>query len=515
MDATDNLIAARDPELAEAIGATTPKRPVSPWWTSLAAGLVSGVLLALSFPPYDLGWLAWIAPVPLFWLVLGEERRPALGAFVGGFVFFLILLAWMRAFSAFGWPLAATLQAAYLALFAAVGRRQARWLPAVALPPLLAAGWVGAEYLREQGVFGFSFGQLAVSQHRYLPVLQTVDLFGPYGLSFLMALLAASVAAALRRAPGSRMWVRVSAVLVAVAVGRGLWLLRPAERAGEQIAVAVVQAHETGASRGPEVHVAPVLDRYQRLSQEAAARGARLIVWPETTLEDGLPRGSYIEREVTDLARRHRVSLVSGLFEDVEGRTANSAMLLNPDGRQGGIYRKVELVPFGEYVPARPLLQWVVALGAPTWDQIAGKEWRPLPLGDQRVGVAICFESAFTHVPRALAQNGATMLVVITSDGWRDRETVALQHEAMAPLRAVETRRSLARAAATGISSLIDPYGRRVRTLPPFVQGQAVANLPFRHDLTLYTRLGDTLPWLCLLATLSSLVLGFRRARGE
>jgi apolipoprotein N-acyltransferase len=181
-----------------------------------------------------------------------------------------------------------------------------------------------------------------------------------------------------------------------------------------------------------------------------------------------------------------------------------------------GQYAKVLIVPFGEYLPLRPLLRWTERLGMPSEDLQAGKEWTPLTWERGRVGVSICFESAFGPVSREHVARGANLLAVLTSDGWAGRRAAGLQHASFAPLRAVENRRTVARAAATGVSQLIDPYGRPHRVLPMFTKGVAVADLPLRTDLTLYTRLGDwpvCLAWLLLVGAPVLRTVSSRRRR--
>jgi apolipoprotein N-acyltransferase len=191
--------------------------------------------------------------------------------------------------------------------------------------------------------------------------------------------------------------------------------------------------------------------------------------------------------------------------------------MLSPQGRVLGQYAKVLIVPFGEYLPLRPLLRWTERLGMPSEDLLAGKQWTPLSWTRGRVGVSICFESAFGAVSRAHVRQGANLLAVLTSDGWAGRKAAGLQHASFAPLRAVETRRSVARAAATGVSQLIDPYGRPHRALPMFTKGVAVVDLPLRSDLTPFVQLGDWpvgLSWLLLAGLpLARALAGRRRPR--
>lgn len=260
------------------------------------------------------------------------------------------------------------------------------------------------------------------------------------------------------------------------------------------------------------MHNEAPLEEYVARTREAVAEGARVVVWPEAALPARVSRWAGLRAELAALLPPGG-ALVGGVFEDhPSGAGAtNSAVALDAAGQVTGRYDKIQLVPFGEYVPFRPLFPWADLYGSPEANLVSGTETRALPAGGERVGVSICVESAFSQYAREFTLDGASLLAVITSDGWTGRTDAALQHAAMAPLRAIENRRSLARAAATGISALIDPYGRTLASLPLFRQGYLLADVPLRRDRTLYTRLGD---WPVLLSIVWLLFL-LRRTVGD
>ncbi|MFN3651718.1 MAG: apolipoprotein N-acyltransferase [Armatimonadota bacterium] len=505
----------------------------------LGCAALSALLLNLACPPYDLAWLAWPALVPLFLALLrfGAPEEPgtrgaraarmpfALG-FTWGFVFLLLHVPWFAGFSPAGYPVAAAYWGVLggLVCLAAVTIQRAaplRWTPMV-----FASAWVLFEWLRAQGTLAFPWGTLSVTQYRALPLLQMLDLTGSYGLSFLMALTAAGAACAALypgNAPVRKLrvvgagWAGVALLLVAGGVVRGNSILAQPTNTEGSARVAVIQASHSVKSSGVEVVTVSPPGEYAARTREAIRAGADLVVWPESASQEDGVNDPYVRQHLAGLVAGTETHLLAGSFiEDLpSGMLTNAAAMFAPTGEVTGQYAKVLIVPFGEYLPLRPLLSWTERLGMPPNDLRAGTGWNPVPWSGGAVGISICFESAFGYVSREMVNRGANLLAVLTSDGWAGRSAAGLQHAAFAPLRAVETRRSVARAAATGVSQLLDPHGRPLESIPMFTKGFAVAELPLRTDLTLYARLGDW-PVLLAAACLALLAISARRqsARG-
>lgn len=530
------------------------------------ATALSAWLLTLAAPPANQGWLGWIALIPFFWALLRttlqplrrsglEARGPALNAFflafLHGFLYLLFLVPWFGAFSPAGYPVAAAywglLSAGAMAATVVAIRRA----PVALIPAILASGWTALEWLRAQGTLAFPWGTLAATQYQNLAILQMLDLCGAYGLSFLMALLAGAAATAvqgtggsgkrealsLEAPPGSGIppnpqhptpntptdllgsvglsWGLATLLVIGLLMLRSVWVMAGAKAPGEKVRVALVQASESRKTSGAAVECVSPLEEYEARTKTALQSGAELVVWPESACEGDAVNNPQVRRRLSDLLWGSRAHLLVGSFvEERQSRmTTNASVMLSPQGRILGQYAKVLIVPFGEYLPLRPLLSWTERLGMPAEDLRAGDKWAPVSWERGKVGVSICFESAFGFISRQHVNQGANLLAVLTSDGWAGRDTAGLQHAAFAPLRAVETRRSVARAAATGVSQLIDPYGRPIQELAMFKKGVVIGELPLRTDLTLYSRLGDwpvALAWLLLAGTL---VRGLRPRR--
>ena len=464
---------------------------------------IGGLLMMLCFPPFDMGWLIWIAPAP--WFALALHGRGGIGgwAWLGGLMFFLPLLAWMRYFSPLGWLAASFGSALYIALFIWAAHHLVRRLPPYWAPPLLASVWVAVEWMRGSGALGLPWGQLSVSQYRYPTILQTLDFAGPFGLTWVIALVAGSIVSLTshRHFTSGWRWLLAAVCLASVLAMRGNWLLQTAPQRLHSVArVAVVQASKASLD-GPAVTVSASWQRYESLTRREASRGAALVVWPETAAPEDVVRKPAARQRAAKLAREAGVDILVGSFvrQQHGKQDTNSAVLFGQDGEIKGQYDKVSLVPFGEYLPLRPITRYLVPAGELSGDLKAGEEWKAVPWRKGRLGVVICFESAFPGPCRALVRDGSNLLAIITSDTWPQRLNAGRQHLAFAPLRAVETHRSVARAAATGVSTLIDPYGRMLDRLEAFEHGSLSKRLPLRDDLTYYTRYGDWPIWLSLL----------------
>jgi len=471
--------------------------------------------LVLAFPPCDWGGVGWVAAAPLFALALGPWPRPGLWGWLAGFGFFLAHLCWMAPFTVPGWILSAGISGAWFGLALGLARRAAAKAAPTRRPLLAAMAWTAIEWLRSLGPLGLTWGDLAVSQHRFPVVLQMLDLAGSFGLSFLMAWVAAALAAALVEGGSVRKRLALLAPPLAVTVvllARGAWLLSRPSPPAPTLRVAVIQASTSYPSAASHVDVRTVPEDYLRWSETAARDGARLIVWGEAAAWDDLTRGLPATSAVAAFLRRHPVWLLTGGdYAPDPDRLYNSAYLL-AGGRVVDRYDKIFLVPMGEYVPFRALWPRAVILGAVRRDFTPGRAARPLRDGDLAIAAAICFESAFGRLLRDAAQEGANLIALLSSDGWVDRWQAAGQHEAMAPLRAVELRRAVARASNSGISCLVDPFGRRIATVAPFRHGYAIADLPLRRERTLYLLLGD---WPGYLAAGGLLLALLRRRRGR
>jgi len=454
------------------------------------------------------------------------RRAFALGL-VSGAIYFGGTLYWtpdvLRTFGGISLPLAVAaggLLVAYLALFPAlvavvVARVCGRIGPAGVLvtPPV----WVAAELARRWVLGGFPWVLLGSSQAGVTPVLQTASLVGVYGLSALVAFVSSAVALAVAGRGRSR-WMApaAAAALVAALAAWGAWRVQDGAlvRAGQPVRVALVQGNVLQNEKWDRARASDILNRYLTMTREGAARGASLIIWPESSTPFMFEHDPVGRFAITSLAQELGVAMLFGSDQYQAGNPArfyNSAFLLGPDGQTRAVYRKMHLVPFGEYVPLKRLLFFVAPLVESVSDFSPGEEHVVMPLGEHRLSTAICYEVVYPDLVAAFVRRGSQLLTTITNDAWYGHSSAPHQHFWQATIRAAEHGRYLARAANTGISGIVDPYGRIVVQTPIFEQTVAIGEVRYLDGRTLYARTGDAFAYACVLVTLMAWWVGRRR----
>ena len=375
---------------------------------------------------------------------------------------------------------------------------------------LVPSAFVVGEALRSWEGLGGPWGLLGASQWNAPALLSVAALGGVWGLSFLLVAVNLAVAAALRgQLPGP---TRATAAVAAAALplaALAFWSLRPAPAPAGTVRVAFVQPGVVG----------PVEDRFrasERLSRALPA-GARpdLVVWGESSVgRDPAANPGDVAR-LAETARAAGGPVLANVDAQREagGGIYKSALLVGEAGVLGS-YDKMRLVPFGEYVPLRPLLGWVTRLtDAAAVDRHRGARLAVLPAGELSVGPLVCFESAFPDLARNLAAGGADLVVVQTADTTFQGSWGLDQHASLSAVRAVESGRPVLQAALSGTSAAFDARGRRLAWAPGDWRGAAVVELPRSAERTPYVRAGDVVPLACGLALVAGAVVAARGRR--
>jgi apolipoprotein N-acyltransferase len=509
----------------------------------LLQAAASGLLLWLAFPGGGaMPALLAVALAPLFaTLRLGTPRMAALAGLSAGLVHHLLLLYWITiVLSTYGglpWFLSgpallllALYMSLYWALFALGARLALDTLPPWACLWLLPALWVGLDWLRSLLFSGFPWMDLGYALAGQPLLIQTADLVGHYGLTYVIVLVNLLVVLLLRhrRHRPTLAALILPACLLLLCAGlytrQRLAEVKTLTEEAPRITLGVVQGNIDQAVKWSPQQLQKTVDSHLQLSEKLAADPApQLLVWPETALPH-YPLDEMLMRRLETLLLRHQVALLSGVpWLEMSARPTgkpplyNSALLLDRRGKVAGLYHKSHLVPFGEYVPLQELLPFIAPLVQAVGDFSAGTIESPLPLGDARLGVLICFESVFPELSRRWVAAGANLLVNLTNDAWYGRSSAPQHSLAMAVLRAVETRRSLVRSANTGISAYIEPSGAisaRSEIFVPWAEKRGVALL---DEKTVWMRFGHLFAPLSLAAGFFAVALAstLRRRRKE
>lgn len=481
--------------------------------------LLSGLLLAASFPKYGHPVFAWTALAPLLVAVLSTRGSGTPRAFwlgwITGFVHFSLTVSWvvevMSLHGGLATPVAwavMLLLAAYLALYPAlfavlVARAIRRYgATGVWFAPLL---WPATEWLRGWVGGGFPWALLGTSQAGVTPVIQLASVTGVFGVSALLALTATAAAAlAVSRESRHRTAAVAAVAVVLVVAALGTWRVvgGTLTTQGPVLKVGMLQGNVAQDQKWDPALRDEITSRYLRLSEQVISVGARLVVWPEASTPFFFEAEPQKAVRVRALAQSARTPMIVGTDEFEQDRAGsriyNSAMAVGEDGRTRGGYRKMQLVPFGEYVPLKSLLFFVGPLVEKVSDFAPGTEPVVLDTGVARAGVSICYEVVYPWISRAFAAGGADVLTTITNDAWFGTSSAPYQHFAQASVRAVEQGRYLVRAANTGISGVIDPYGRTVISTPLFEEAAVTGDVRLIERRTIYSYLGDLVAWLGL-----------------
>ena len=503
-------------------------------WLLLA---VSGVLMGLTVCYPALGFLEWVVMVPsllVFFTVARDKnvrlRRLYRVGFFYYFCFYMTTFHWFLSLYpldflgvtkaegvllvAICWGGLSLLQTIFAALvlplFGFLCRLPIieRLLPLV--PLLFAAQYVVAEWSQTLTWLGVPWARLALGQIDYGIVSGSAALFGSYFITFAVVLCNGYLAfALLHLKQQQRMRLCVSlgggALAVAILLGTAGYLTADPDK-GEPIVVAAVQGNVgsdlkwTGDSRSKTYEI------YAVYTAKAAEQGASFVVFPETFVPDTLSERTTLGTYVVALAKQYNITVLCGAFHtDQEGNEYNALFAVYPDGRiDENVYAKRHLVPFGEYVPWRPVIEFLLPLladiGMRSDDLAAGQDSALFDTAYGKIGGLLCFDSIYENLTRDSVGDGAEILVLSTNDSWFSDSRGVYMHHAQARLRAIESGRWVVRSADTGISSVIAPNGTPHELQPPLVDGVAIYTATLREGNTLYGSIGNL--FVALLAIL-------------
>ncbi len=494
------------------------------------------MLLAAAQPP--VGWwaLGWVGLVPVLRAVRGRRHRaPFRVGWVGGLACYVALLYWVAPtisnYTQIPLPaaiavmlLGCCMEACFFGTFALL----VEWLGAAGISRVVAApvSWAALEWVRTFFPLAFPWAQLGYTQYALLPIIQLSDLGGVYLVSALLVFVNVVVAEiACDGLARHRVLAAAAAVAVALSVVYGVARLASidAREPYAELEVGLVQGNIAQEEKWDRAARDRILERYLRLSRDAAEQGARLVVWPEAAVPFLLGMDPRTRRivEVANQTGTHLLVGAPGLetTPDGEGVQYNRAWHVAPGRGLVASYDKIRLVPFGEYVPFGGLFGWVdqIVDGVGAFGRGAGPVvfegpdvTGPEGTAPARFAPLICYEGIFPDLTRRFVERGAELLVNISNDAWYGRTSAPYQHLAMAAVRAVENRVPLVRATNTGISAVVDATGRVRRQTALFEEAVLVDTVALARHGSVYRTVGDVFVYFCLAATLGLIALRLR-----
>ncbi len=466
-----------------------------------ALAIVSALLLIALFPNYDYAMLAPLALTPLIIAAARESRwwyRFGLG-YLAGVIYWFGLCNWIQwtlehhagVSAGTAWFLFALFclaKALQTGLFAGLaGILPRRWWT----PPAIAALWVALEYTHSWT--GFEWLNLGNAASDMSFLLRLAPVAGVWGLSFAFALMSAVIATViLRRQRLASLWLLlllIPALLPEI----------PRPERGRESAI-VVQPNIDDETQWSPALLQRTEDEIQGLSISpvlAQGHAPNLIVWPEDPVPFYADDPGFVSF-VSGVAKTAGADVLTGAIGRAPDKAPlNSALLVSATGVVTR-YDKVNLVPFGEFVPW-PFGMITQKVSTEAGDFEPGHSIVISPLGTHRVGTFICYESVFPNYIRRFTAEGAEALFNLSNDSWFGKSQARYQHLRIVRMRAAENRRWIVRATNNGISAVIDPAGRLIEALPEYREAAARLPYSYRKDVTPYTRFGDWFVALCAL----------------
>jgi apolipoprotein N-acyltransferase len=384
---------------------------------------------------------------------------------------------------------------------------------------------VGLEYLRTFLLSGFPWVLVGYSQYLNTAFVQIADITGVYGVSFLLILINTLLFLWLvrwkekKKAPIQGTIFTV--FLIALTFAYGYWRLDNPVRAERGVMVGVAQGNIPQDVKFDTAFQMKTVAIYRDLSLQLKEQSSELIVWPETAVPSYFPSGTELDDKVLGVSQTTGAYLLFGSLSETKKKKEkkevkpitsvqevyNSAYLISPQRRIVGRYDKMHLVPFGEYIPFSsrfPILNELAGV----WNIEPGENAVLFRLPRGRFGVLICFEAIFPGLCREFVRKGADFMVTITNDAWFGRTSAPYQHLSQATFRAIENRVWLVRAANTGISAFVDPFGRIKKASDLFTPAILSQEITFKaKTMTFYTRYGDLFAIACSL--LGVILIGY------
>jgi apolipoprotein N-acyltransferase len=531
------------------------KKRAAGFFINLGVLVLGGLIFSLAFPSLvsQGGWwpLAYVAALPAFYVASRASWKTVClyGAFYG-FATYAIFNYWLLSFHPLAIFIVPTIYLTYVLGCFPFLRLAVFLFPRYGYLVQVFV-WIAYELLRTKGFLGYSYGIIGYSQYLFLPLLQIADITGVWGVSFLVIFPSAYLAAALLRGSvfrkeeraGIKEFFRRHRLDAFVYAGVFLFVcgygfFAPVDLEGAREWKAALIQHNIDPWEGGARAYRDNLRRLINQSTQALRENPDIVAWSETAFVPGIDWHTRYREDhevyalVDELRQFLSAQSVPFIFGNDDGRLERdrygalrrvdyNAAVLFDKGSIAATYRKTHLVPFTEHFPYEKTFAFFYKMlkeaNTHFWEK--GTEYVVFEAAGVRFSTPICFEDSFGYLSRRFVNEGAQVILNITNDSWSKSVPSEMQHLQMSVLRAVENRRSVARATNGGMTAVIDPNGKIRQMYEPFTEGYLLGKIPvYDRTQTFYTRFGDWFAWLCLLLAAGvlaggSVIRGVRRFR--
>ena len=471
--------------------------------------LIGLTLLVLPFLDGNLWLLSWIGFVPLFFLLEEKSGIKAFGwSYIFGLLFFLSVIYWLIHVTMLGWIILSIYLALYFGIFGLIISLSKKYSDSF-LFLFIPSVWVCLEFMRGNLFTGFPWALAGYSQYKNLAIIQIADIFGAFGVSFLLVLTNFTIYKFIKNKKNYFKHALSVAIVILLVLGYGHFRINQ-QFAGEKLRISVIQGNIPQDQKWQGNLQQSILRKYLLLAKQAGEDEPDLIIWPETSVPGELEDDPLLFKSVFFAARKLKTNLLVGTVVSERGDFYNSAALVSDRGTIDERYDKLHLVPFGEYIPLPNIFSFVADVApAPIGSFDSGEEYTIFSLDEEQqktFSVLICFEDVFSYLSRNFVRKGAKFLVNITNDAWFKKSVEPYQHLQSSVFRAVENRVWVVRAANTGISCFIEPTGNVISSVKDkdtneevFVSGYETQDIYLEQRSSLYSKFGDIFVLCCLI----------------
>lgn len=495
--------------------------------------VISGLLTSLPLIITELGFLQWISIIPAAYVLIksADESKSKVGmlcklygmgviyfgayyalSFHWFFYMYPLDFAGLDHFASlgivvlacFGLGLFQAVQSAVAFVLYGIITRTKLLADKVFIRPIIAATlFVIFEWWQTIGWWGVPWARIPLGQLNALLLVRSSAVFGSYFVTFVVVAVSFFLALAIYKNGIRKSCIVAALTVFCLNIALGVVVTLTYRDDGQKVVAAATQGNFSSKEKWDVNIRQEIKDRYAELTEKAAKEGADVVVWPETAIPEEVFNSKSLMKYLTDLAKENDVTIIMSAFTTDDDKKHNSIIEVKPDGTFGErVYSKQKLVPFGEYVPMRPIVTFLVpALNEINMlgnDLAPGEESVVMETDVGTLGFCVCFDSIYEQVTLDSVSNGAELIMISTNDSWFSDSAALDMHNGQARLRAIETGRYVVRSANTGISSIIDPMGNVNEELGAQKEGYIVSNVYLRDQRTVYSYVGNLFVYICM-----------------